>query len=439
SSLLGSLFATFRADLLRQLLYAFFWSVFMYSPPFFLNRLLSYVADQRSGTLASAHMDAIGLLVGTLLMSACLQQAAFYGQHIAIRARAILSSVVFEKCLRRRACATVPETAERSEPSDDLDDLDDQDDAAVRDSGSITNLLNVDVKNISEALSYTHLFVGSGIQILIALTFLSFLLGWATACGIASMIPVYLASRYVGRNFTQVMARLLKSSDKRLSVVSEVMQTIRIIKLFAWEPQFRERIMAARDAELQVLWRRMMMFIAFMAISMGGPVLIMVVTLGAYTAVFEQPLTASVAFTTVALFNSLRRAVEQVPEMLFWLLQCRVSAGRIEIFLAEEEARRLERGQTADSPSAGPSGKEDALGFEHAQFRWTHAMNVSDDGQLVLCPDTVRRSSISGGFTLSNLNVLFPIGKLSVIAGPTGSGKTSLLMALLGGKQARSF
>jgi ABC-type Mn2+/Zn2+ transport system ATPase subunit len=33
---------------------------------------------------------------------------------------------------------------------------------------------------------------------------------------------------------------------------------------------------------------------------------------------------------------------------------------------------------------------------------------------------------------LIDLNIDFPIGKLSIICGPTGSGKTSLLMALLG-------
>ena len=35
-------------------------------------------------------------------------------------------------------------------------------------------------------------------------------------------------------------------------------------------------------------------------------------------------------------------------------------------------------------------------------------------------------------FNLINLNIDFPIGKLTVVTGPTGSGKTGILTALLG-------
>ena len=35
-------------------------------------------------------------------------------------------------------------------------------------------------------------------------------------------------------------------------------------------------------------------------------------------------------------------------------------------------------------------------------------------------------------FNLSNLSIDFPIGKLTVVAGPTGAGKTAILVALLG-------
>ncbi|KAI9594388.1 hypothetical protein BDF19DRAFT_423478 [Syncephalis fuscata] len=486
SNLLISLLSTFKIDLLKQMGFACLWSLFMYSPPLFLNRLLDTISlrNKHRDTIPThtvqtdyidyAYFDALGLLLGTLFMSACLQQAAFYGQHVAVRTRAILSSLIFEKCLRRRVYQTTPskkddcrkrnktatihednnngqetpvphivvieEEEEKKKKKKDKAEKDDT--PTVKDAGSITNLLNVDVQHISDAFSYTHLFVGSVIQIAVALTFLSFLLGWATAFGIASMLPVYWASRYVGRNFTQVMAQLLSASDNRLSIMNEVMQTIRIIKLFAWEPQFSDRIMKARETELKVLWQRMMMFIAFMSISMGGPVLIMSVTLGAYTTLLQQALTPSVAFTTVALFNSLRRAVEQFPEMLFWLLQCRVSSHRIDTFLSEEEVAVLPKpsSYTATVANSNSSASNMNIGFTHAFFSWNNTTidcpsdtaTVKDEllESFLVNEDNEREES--RGFCLTDIHIQFPIDELTVIAGSTGSGKSSLLLALLG-------
>lgn len=43
-------------------------------------------------------------------------------------------------------------------------------------------------------------------------------------------------------------------------------------------------------------------------------------------------------------------------------------------------------------------------------------------------------SEAGATFELRDINVDFPVGKLSLIAGPTGSGKSSMFLALLGGE-----
>lgn len=40
---------------------------------------------------------------------------------------------------------------------------------------------------------------------------------------------------------------------------------------------------------------------------------------------------------------------------------------------------------------------------------------------------------VAPSFQLNNIDVVFPIGQLTTIVGSTGAGKTSLLLALLGG------
>jgi len=87
---------------------------------------------------------------------------------------------------------------------------------------------------------------------------------------------------------------------------------------------------------------------------------------------------------------------------------------RIEDYLKEPEvpvwASPLKQGQhlAQDVPVA----------FRTASFEW-HGKSVAD--------------SLSTTFRLGPLDVTFPTGKLTLVSGATGSGKTALLMALLGG------
>lgn len=76
----------------------------------------------------------------------------------------------------------------------------------------------------------------------------------------------------------------------------------------------------------------------------------------------------------------------------------------------------------ASSLKSSESASSDStdVGFENATFHW----------------DVAPRSEPSR-FTLGPLNLKFPKGQLSLISGPTGSGKSALLNALLGGSPSR--
>ena len=93
-----------------------------------------------------------------------------------------------------------------------------------------------------------------------------------------------------------------------------------------------------------------------------------------------------------------------------------VSMQRIEKFLAEQEVPDWASSLKRDPQSLS---NEPEIGFENASFEWDVAPN-----------DTPAR------FTLGPLNLRFPPGRLSVVSGPTGSGKSALLVAMLGGAPA---
>ena len=65
----------------------------------------------------------------------------------------------------------------------------------------------------------------------------------------------------------------------------------------------------------------------------------------------------------------------------------------------------------------GPRGGETRVGFENGIFTW----------------NALPRGRQYTPFKLGPLNISFPTGKLSLVSGATGSGKTALLLSLLGG------
>lgn len=192
-------------------------------------------------------------------------------------------------------------------------------------------------------------------------------------------------------------------TDKRLKLMNELLNSIRIVKFFAWEKEFRHRITTARDVELKAIRSRLYNYMWMGNIYFLIPVLIMVTVFYVYTKTFE--LTASTAFTALALFNTFKAIFDELPAITSFVLQGNVSLRRIGEFLAEEE---ITEASTTLHPTVN-------IGFvDNASFSW----ETPGDQQPV-------------NPTLQNLNLSFPLNKLSLICGATGSGKTALLSSLL--------
>lgn len=78
---------------------------------------------------------------------------------------------------------------------------------------------------------------------------------------------------------------------------------------------------------------------------------------------------------------------------------------------------------------------EQTVGFRDGKFAYRSfsPSSPTGDGPAPGDDNAEADSMINGnGFSLSNLNVEFPVGKLSVVCGATGAGKSSLVLSLLG-------
>ena len=403
-SLLSRFRHFFRRDLLEQGAWAAGMSLTIYIPAMLLRFIIEYLQSPDRMASSTAWMCVAGLLVFGVMTGVAECRCEWIGRKIGIKLRAILISEVYGKLLRRRLAATV-----------DGETMDTGD-------GNILNLMAVDAEKVSEVAAYMHLlWISVPVQLIVATCMLYSILGISGVVGLVLMIVMLPLNVWIAQQQGEVQGRLLTAMDARVQSTSEAMANIRTIKYCAWEDGFNDRITQLRRTELRRLRLRFIWWSLGMTVWYSIPFVITTITLLLYTVVGKGTLESSIAFPALAVFQALRLPLDRVADMISFVLQAFVSLKRIERFLAEPETRKYSQ---LSSRQFSPK-----VGFDDATFNWSVGGSVPSDNHL---DGFALADTTAPPFRLQNLQMEFKQGALNIICGPSGSGKSSLLLALLG-------
>jgi ABC-type multidrug transport system fused ATPase/permease subunit len=449
TSLAWHLMRYFRMQLMTQCLYAVFGGIFTFAPTLLLKAILEYMEDPDQAPRNVIWLYVILLSFTDILRSLADQQALWIGRKICIRLRAIIIGEVYAKALRRKAAAGTDTELGDSKKKDVAkkpsklkkilglsakgDDENGKkpvaDAPAAEDAqgstekaadeqanvGTIINLMSVDSFKVSELTAYLHfLLAAAPTQLFFAIYLLYRILGWSSIPGLVIMVVILPVNVGLANGFGHFQKQIMAATDKRIHTTNEVLQNIRIIKFFAWEHRFSTIVNEKRAAELKALRKKYILWAFAVAVWNTVPVLITFFSFLVYTLWEKKPLHPSIAFTAISLFTILRVPLDQLGDMIAHVQESKVSVDRVEEFLNEEETEKYEQLRHGCTDDEGNK----MIGFKCATFSWGGKETSEED--------------ISSAFRLMDLDIKFEIGELNIIAGPTGSGKTSLLMALLG-------
>ena len=272
--------------------------------------------------------------------------------------------------------------------------------------GKIANLQSNDAAKLWKLPQYLHMIWSGPFQILTVMGLLIRVIHfWPAFVGLAVTITIIPLSTLVARSLARLRKRIVKLTDARVKLSSEVITGIKAIKLYAWEEAYEERILNLRTKELGAIRLASLVGLWNNILWLGGPIVISMAAFFTYTAMGYE-LTASVAFPALSLFNLLRFPVMMFPTQLMNIINGKVALDRIQDFMEMDEMH-----QAPIRPVESP-----AITIKNGSFAWA------------MGHETI----------LQGINVTIPQGKLVIVVGEVGSGKTSLLSAILGEMLVRS-
>ncbi|KIJ51976.1 hypothetical protein M422DRAFT_202944 [Sphaerobolus stellatus SS14] len=426
-------------------------AILNFGNPFFLNRILTALTtlDIDPTSRPTTYIYVFFMFLTSLLRSEVDAYNIWFARRAAMRTRIELQTAVYTKALVRKdysgivnapaARSTEGSTKESGEKSGNTN-------RAGADIGKIVNLMSNDATSIEFAIEIQYLYYAAPISIIIAMVYLYQLLGVSAFAGFLYLVISTPLSRFLSSQLLRCSRQLATTADNCTKLVNGLITTAKLVKLYGWENRWIQRVMEARRNELKWLTKLRVNQFAFTAVASSQPIMVAVISFMTYV-LNGYSLTIPVAFTALSLFTLLRQPLAMLPQIIVQIQMCRVSFERLETFLNEDEVAPEVSSLHESHSQNHISTVVDQLGIiDNASFVW-NSVDENDSpsaGKTVTSTSDTASStehgpsdslSVNGTqkrFELKDINVLFPEGKLTLVVGPTASGKTALLAALLG-------
>ncbi|XP_029311725.1 canalicular multispecific organic anion transporter 2 isoform X2 [Cottoperca gobio] len=270
--------------------------------------------------------------------------------------------------------------------------------------GEVVNLMSVDAQRFMDLTTFLNMLWSAPLQIMLALYFLWQNLGPSVMAGVAVMVMLIPFNAVIAMKTRAYQVEQMQYKDSRIKLMNEILNGIKVLKLYAWENSFKEKVLNIRQKELNVLRKTAYLGALSTMAWTSAPFLVALTSFAVYVSVDENNiLDAEKAFVSLSLFNILRFPLNMLPQVISSIVQASVSLKRIQAFLSHDELdpNSVDRKNTA---------AEFSVTVVNGKFTWS-----KEDPAV-----------------LHNINVLVPQGSLLAVVGLVGCGKSSLLSALLG-------
>jgi ATP-binding cassette, subfamily C (CFTR/MRP), member 1 len=403
-------------------------AVFMFSQiaqPYLVGELVNFIQIGNGGLSYGAGIS-VALLVVSLISSMSFTAGFSILRRLGVSIRSGVMMAVYEKSLRLTSASRMQNTI-----------------------GQTTNLMSIDAEKLFFSAQFLHFVWHGPIANIIVMCLIIQDVGVGPGLlGLASQLALLPIQNLLADTIGRVRRRMVSHTDERVKLMNEILQAIRIIKVYAWEVPMEKRVVEVRTKELHCLnlylvlnsVLRELLFVA-------GPIASITV-FSSLIFYFGQTITLAEMFRVTAFINILRLPSSLFGQALKNLSDGKVSAARLTRFFQLPTLPQTSREIAAKNPQ---------IAIRNANFKWDVVTKGGQKEryertffQVILaklsCKSrtteeissiepvelSVGKVAMEDEDTLKGINITsnFP-GELIALIGSVGAGKSSLISALL--------
>ncbi|KAI0659143.1 multidrug resistance-associated ABC transporter [Cubamyces menziesii] len=332
--------------------------------------------------------------------------------------------------------------------------------------GQITTMISTDATRLDRNQANIHNLWVAPIQIAIGVGLLIRNLGYSALVGLAVLIIGFPVQFTLARVMFGQRKKGVVLTDQRVRMTTEVLSGIRLLKYYAWESFYGHQVGSVREREVSTVRRLAAARSALIATVTAIPIIASVLSFITY-ALTNHDLDVAIIFSSLQFFNIIRLPLTYFPLVLAAATDALVALRRISAFLRAEElavpyvidpeskfalnvdadftwetvgktdaAAKTTRGK----PGAQGQGKDGKPGQEKERSRRRRMFRRKQKDAPVLpvtagaegSADAKEKATEEKPFELKDVKLKIPKGSFVAIVGRVGSGKSSLLQALIG-------
>ncbi|KJE88387.1 multidrug resistance-associated protein 9 [Capsaspora owczarzaki ATCC 30864] len=327
---------TFKRELMRthmlltlQLFFVFF------APTFLLRELVAYAQDRGAQPVWHGILLALGILLNETGRSLVVSQSFTESIRVAGRARSVMFGIVYKKAMRLRTLGN-------------------------KSIGEVINMASNDGQRVYDAFVFGSFTYSSTLSTVVGLAASFAIIGPFSLVGCGVFIMFYPIQAMIARAVARQRRETIAFTDTRVRLMNELLTCMRLVKCYAWEDSFASKVGDIRSSERRVLSRASYLQSMNFSLTPLVPTLASVL-LFTFHSLAGQTLSASTAFSITSMFNAMRNAMNQLPQAVKNVGEALISLARIKSFLLMDEF---------SSVLSSPSNSLDAIKFRDASFSW---------------------------------------------------------------------